>query len=202
MNFDEPDVYFRPFETVWRYVIAYGFDEGIFGYNIFLVACLALMTIAFALVCHPRNMRDLTAFLVALAVLVGHHAMQASWETNIIISNGVVLLAGIVSIAHHPGERSAVDANLRRVADRYLSPHQGSWAGRCRRVRAGASAANAGHPARHCNRYYIDCASLFDLSFRDVAGAWRSQQAKGNDLRRVLLQFPRDHRDVLAGLAD
>ena len=73
--------------------------EGVFGYNIFLVACLALMTTAYALVCHPRNMRDLTAFLVALAVLVGHHAMQASWETNIIISNGVVLLAGIVSIA-------------------------------------------------------------------------------------------------------
>lgn len=97
-EFREPHIYFRPFEMVWRYVIAYGLGEGIFGYNIFLVACLALMTVAFALVCHPRNMRDLTAFLVALAVLVGHHAMQASWEYNIIISNGVVVLAGIVSI--------------------------------------------------------------------------------------------------------
>src|SRR4029079_17570037 len=36
---------------------------------------------------------------VALAVLIGHHATQATWEFNIIFSNGIVLLAGIIAIA-------------------------------------------------------------------------------------------------------
>jgi len=97
-EFVDPGAYFRPVEIVWRYLIAYGFGEGIFGYNVFAAICVSLVTISFVLVCHPRNGRDLTAFLVALAVLIGHHGTQATWEFNIIISNGVVLAAGIIAI--------------------------------------------------------------------------------------------------------
>ena len=92
------EFYFRPFETVWRSLISHGFGEGVFGYNLFVVLSVALVTIAFALVCHPHNGRDVTSFLVALAVLIGHHATQATWEFNIIISNGVVLAAGVIAI--------------------------------------------------------------------------------------------------------
>jgi hypothetical protein len=97
-EFAEPGAYFRPVEIAWRHVIAYGFGEGIFGYNLFATILLVLVTVAFALVCHPREGRDLVAFLVALAVLIGHHATQATWEFNIVFSNGVVLAAGIIAI--------------------------------------------------------------------------------------------------------
>jgi hypothetical protein len=97
-EFVDPGAYFRPLEIVWRYLIAYGFGEGIFGYNVFAAICVSLVATAFALLCHPRKGRDLAAFLVALAVLIGHHATQATWEFNIIISNGVVLAAGIIAI--------------------------------------------------------------------------------------------------------
>ena len=96
--FTTPRVFFRPFEFVWRYAIAYGFNQGVFGYNLFLCALLTLVLITFVLVCHPKNGRDLVAFLVALAVLTGHQAMQASWEFATAISNGVILAAATVSI--------------------------------------------------------------------------------------------------------
>ena len=96
--FAKPWVFFRPLEIVWRYAIAYGFNQGVFGYNLFLCGLLTLVVITFALVCHPRDGRDLVAFLVALAVLTGHHAMQGSWEFATAISNGVVLAAATVSI--------------------------------------------------------------------------------------------------------
>jgi hypothetical protein len=97
-KFADPGAYFRPFEIVWRYLISYGFGQGIFGYNLFAAIWLALVAVTFALVCRPENGRDLASFLVALAVLMGHHATQAAWGLNIVISNGVVLAVGIISI--------------------------------------------------------------------------------------------------------
>jgi hypothetical protein len=96
--FTRPRVFFRPLEIVWRYAIAYGFNQGVFGYNLFLCALLTLVVTTFALICHPKDGRDLVAFLVALAVLTGHQAMQGSWEFATAISNGVVLAAATVSI--------------------------------------------------------------------------------------------------------
>jgi hypothetical protein len=93
-----PRVFFRPLESVWRYAIAYGFHQGVFGYNLFLCALLTLVVVTFMLVCKPQQWRDLVAFLVALAVLTGHHAMQGSWEFATAINAGVVLAAGTVSI--------------------------------------------------------------------------------------------------------
>jgi hypothetical protein len=98
-EFLDPGPYFRPFEIVWRWLISHGLQQGIFGYSLFETIWLVLVVVSFALVCHPRSAREFTAFLVALAVLVGHHAMQGAWEFNIFFSNGIALLAGILSIA-------------------------------------------------------------------------------------------------------
>jgi hypothetical protein len=97
-EFADPKFYFRPFEIVWRYLIAFGFREGVAGYNRFMVIESTLAFAAFALVCRPGSARDLAACLVALAVLVGHHATQAIWEGATIISNGLVLMVAILSI--------------------------------------------------------------------------------------------------------
>ena len=96
--FITPRLFFRPLESIWRYAIAYGFDQGVFGYNLFLSALFTLVVVTFALVCQPQNGRDLVAFLVGLAVLTGHHAMQGSWEFATVINAGVVLAAATVSI--------------------------------------------------------------------------------------------------------
>ena len=98
-EFSEPAAYFRPFELVYRSFISHGLQQGIFGYNFFETIWLGLVLVSFTLVCYPRSARDFTAFLVALAILAGHHAMHGAWEFNIVISNGMVLLAGVVSIA-------------------------------------------------------------------------------------------------------
>ncbi len=98
-EFLNPREYFRPFESVWRSLISHGLRQGIFGYNLSTIIWLAFVVTGFALLCYPRNGRDFTAFLVALGVLVGHHATQGSLEFNIVLSNGITLLAGLISIA-------------------------------------------------------------------------------------------------------
>src|SRR5262245_60117573 len=98
-EFLDPGPYFRPFEIVWRWLISHGLQQGIFGYGLFTTIWLVLVVVSFALVCHPRSAREFTAFLVSLAVLVGHHAMQGALEFNIVFSNGIALLVGILAIA-------------------------------------------------------------------------------------------------------
>ena len=98
--------FFWPMESVWRYAIAYGFDQGVFGYNLFLSSLLTVIVLAFAYVCYPQSGRDFVAFLVALAVLTGHHAMQGSFEFATAINSGVVLAAATVSIALIGGSNS------------------------------------------------------------------------------------------------
>jgi hypothetical protein len=97
-EFAHPGFYFRPLEIVWRYVIAFGFREGVFGYNRFMAIESALLVTAFALVCRPRNGRDVAAFLVALAVLVGHHGTQAIWEFGTTFTYGLMVFVGIITI--------------------------------------------------------------------------------------------------------
>ena len=97
-EFANPKFYFRPFEIVWRYLIAFGFGEGVFGYNRFMVIEWTLIVVAFAIVCRPRNGRDLAAFLVALGALAGHQGTQAIWEGATTISNGLMLFVGVIAI--------------------------------------------------------------------------------------------------------
>jgi hypothetical protein len=67
---------------------------------------LTLVVITFAYVCYPQNGRDVVAFLVALAVLTGHQAMQGSFEFATAINAGVVLAAATVSIGLIGGSAS------------------------------------------------------------------------------------------------
>ena len=98
--------FFRPFEFVCRYAIAYGFEQGVFGYNLFLCSLLTLVVITFVYICYPQNGRDVVAFLVALAVLTGHQATQGSFEFATAINSGVILAAATVSIGLIGGSAS------------------------------------------------------------------------------------------------
>jgi hypothetical protein len=94
----DPGYYFRPLEIVWRYLIAFGIRDGLFGYNLAMSAAWTLVVVAFALVCAPRSGRDIAAFLVALAVFAGHHGTRATWEFATVLTYGLPLLAVTLSI--------------------------------------------------------------------------------------------------------
>lgn len=108
--------FFRPMEYVWRYLIADGFGQGVWGYNLFQVTLLSFTMIGFVALCRPQSLDALAAFLIAICVLFGHHAMHGTWELNIVFSNGLVLFLMIVVLVVIAGRGSALSQTLAIVA--------------------------------------------------------------------------------------
>ncbi len=89
-------LYFRPGETIVRYLIVYLFGYHPYSYNYFQMSYVVLVAAAALSLIPSRTWIDAGAGIVALTFLFGHHAFLAVLEPNIAISNGLVLLLMLV----------------------------------------------------------------------------------------------------------